>query len=97
MPRPSWAGVLGMLRTIWRWPRTLESARVVAPAMMLMTSGVGADRALELAADADQHLRLDGQHDDVGVLDGARVVLDGADRVAADQLAAVDPPAGGWR
>ncbi len=54
--------------------------------MMLMTSASGTDRATKLATDADQHLRLDGQHDDVGVLDRARVVLDRPDRVAADQL-----------
>ena len=28
MPRPSWAGVLGMLRTIWRWRSTLARAVV---------------------------------------------------------------------
>ena len=38
MPRPSWAGVLGMLRTIWRCFRTLVSALDVAPAMMLISS-----------------------------------------------------------
>ena len=70
MPRPSWAGVLGMLRTIWRWPRTLASAVVVAPAMMLMTSWPSRMHGPKLAADAREHLRLDREHDDVGALDG---------------------------
>ena len=38
MPRPSWAGVLGMLRTIWRWLEDVGQRRVVAPAMMLISS-----------------------------------------------------------
>ena len=38
MPLPRRAGVFGMLRTTWSWPRSPVSAAVVAPASTLSTS-----------------------------------------------------------
>ncbi len=42
IPRPSWAGVFGMLRTSSRCPSSPSSAVVVAPAITLRTSWPGA-------------------------------------------------------
>jgi hypothetical protein len=65
----------------------LARAVVVAPAMMLMTSLPRFSRRY-LPADSAQHLRLDREHHHVGLLDRAGVVLDRADAVRGDQLAA---------
>ena len=74
MPLPSWAGVLGMLRTTAGGAATFASAAVVAPARMLMTSWPSSQVRRQLAADAREHLGLDAQHDDVGVGDGASLL-----------------------
>ncbi len=47
-----------------------------------------AQAAGQLASDPAQHLRLDRQHDDIGVFDRRRVLLDGTHTVRAHQLVA---------
>ncbi len=89
MPLPSWAGVLGMLRTIWRWRRTLPSAVVVAPARMLMTSWPSRSAGASSRPTRGSICGLMRQHDDVGVGDG--VLVAGRDPDAVVALQGVSP------
>ena len=95
MPRPSWAGVLGMLRTTWSWPSTSASAA---------RGGAGDDRDHQLAAAQarprararrGQHLRLDRQDDDVGRV-GRLACCDATARMPYSRSSSSRRSARGW-
>ena len=83
MPLPRRAGVLGMLRTTWSWPRMPVRAAVVAPGQDAQDELAAAQVRPDLAADPLEHLGLDAEQDDVGVGDGLDVAGDGPDAVLA--------------
>ena len=68
MPLPSRAGVLGMLRTTWSWPRIPISAVVVAPARTRQDELAATEVRADLAPDPAEHLGLDREQDHVRAL-----------------------------
>ena len=88
IPLPRRAGVLGMLRTTWSWPRMPTRAAVVAPASTLRTSWPRCRCGPISRPTLAEHLGLDPEQDDVGAVDGLDVGGDGPDAVLALEVLA---------
>ena len=88
IPLPSRAGVFGMLRTTWSWPRIPIRAAVVGAGQHAQDELAATQVRADLAPDLAEHLGLDPEQDDVGALDRLDVGGDGPDAVLALQVLA---------